>query len=164
MAVKNTHRSLARLLLGGIVCVMAGLTAAAQSQGPRLVLYGDMALFAGTGKPDNCILKSRYKIGEPVGFRMTAIDAATGKREKTAQLVVHLTYPSTAGPKNVDLPMRDFQTEANPERDFFVVKWVVPNDATVGIVRVTVSAKDQQGRSAEWKPFPMDNAMLTVVP
>lgn len=133
-------------------------------QGAPLMVYGDMALFAGTGKPDNCILKSRYKIGEPVGFRMTAVDTATGKREKTAQLVVHLTYPSAGGTKNVDLPMRDFQTEANPEREFFVVKWMVPVDAAIGIVRVSVTAKDSHGRSAEWKPFPMDNAMLTVVP
>ena len=139
------------------------MTAAGQAPA-RLVLYGDMALFAGTGKPDNCILKSRYKIGEPVGFRMTAIDAATGKREKSAQLVVHLTYPSTTGPKTVDLPMRDFQTEANPEREFFVAKWIVPNDAAIGIVRMTATAKDSQGRAAEWKPFPMENAMLTIVP
>jgi hypothetical protein len=147
-----------------MLAALAIAPASGQAPAARLVLFGDMALFAGTGKPDNCILKSRYKIGEPVGFRMTAIDTATGMREKGAQLVVHLVYPSTSGPKNVELPMRDFQTDANPERDFFVVKWIVPNDATIGIVRVSVSAKDSHGRAAEWKPFPMENAMLTVVP
>lgn len=162
--VKTCSHLLTRILFAGSLSVMTMSPALAQAPSSRLVIYGDMSLFAGTGKPDNCILKSRYKIGEPVGFRMTAIDAATGKREKTAQLVVHLTYPSTAGPKTIDVPMRDFQTEANPEREFFVAKWMVPPDATVGIVRVAVSGKDQQGRTAEWKPFPMDNAMLTIVP
>jgi len=161
--VKTSKRFLTLIGLGGLLVAAASLTVSGQTPA-RLVLYGDMVLFAGTGKPDNCIFKSRYKIGDPVGFRMTAIDAATGKREKSAQLVVHLTYPSTGGPKNVDLPMRDFQTDANPEREFFVVKWMVPTDAAIGIVRVSVTAKDAQGRSGEWKPFPMDNAMLTVVP
>lgn len=160
------HSSLLRHALLASVIATAGLSVAAAGQAPAspLVLYGDMALFAGIGKPDNCILKSRYRIGEPVGFRMTALDGSTLKREKSAQLVVHLTYPSVNGPKNVELPMRDFQTEANPEREFFVAKWIVPNDAVVGIVRYTVRATDQFGRAAEWKPFPMEAAMLTIVP
>ena len=142
----------------------AGQAPAGRAPSGRLILCGDLSLLAGTGKPNNCILKSRYTIGEPVGFRMTAIDGETAKREKSAQLMVHFTYGSAAGPKTVDVPTRDFQTEGNPERDFFVAKWIVPNDATIGIVRYTVTATDQHGRTAEWKPFPMDTAMLTVVP
>ena len=139
---------------------LAGQGPAGQPAVNQLILSGDLSLFVGPGKPDNCILKSRYKVGEPVGFRMTAIDPVTGKRERSAQLVVHLTY---AG-KSVDIPMRDFQTEKNPEREFWVAKWVVPADATPGIVRYSVTARDKHGRTGEWRPFPIDDALLTIVP
>ena len=58
----------------------------------KLIMYGDLALFAGRENPENCILKSRYRRGEGVGFRMTAIDPLTGKYAETAELVVHVTY------------------------------------------------------------------------
>jgi len=130
---------------------------AAQAAG--LVVYGDMTLFAGLGKPDNCILKSRYKRGEPVGFRMTAIDPATGKYEPSAELVVHLEY---AGAK-VDVPMRYRGTAKQPELEFWVAKWVVPMDAPTGIVRYSVTAKDKKGRAGEFKPFRQDLSELTIV-
>src|SRR5262245_59820897 len=75
----------------------------AQRDAERLILSGDLAYFFGPGMPLNCTLSNRYKRGEPVGFRMTAINPATGKRDRATQLVVHLTY---AG-KTMDLPMRD---------------------------------------------------------
>src|ERR1700716_3636819 len=96
-----------------------------------LVVYGDITLFAGLGKPDNCMLKSRYKRGEPVGFRMTAIDPQTGKREESAELVVHLTYPGAT----VDIPMRYRGTVKQPELEFWVAKWTVPETAPTGIIR-----------------------------
>ena len=130
-----------------------------QSGGDRLILYGDMAYFFGPGKPLNCTLNNRYKRGDPVGFRMTAINPATGKRDRATQLVIHLSY---AG-KTIDLPMRDRQTEQQPERDFFVAKWIVPADAPLGIVRYTVTAKDPQGRTGEWKPFDVQASQLTIV-
>ena len=104
-------------------------------------------------------MSNQYKHGEPVGFRMTAINPATGKRDRTTQVVVHLTY---AG-KTIDIPMRDRQTEQQPERDFFVAKWIVPDDAPTGVVRYTVSAKDSQGRTGEWKPFDVLASQLTVI-
>ena len=151
--------------MSAAVVIMAILAAASPIQGPaqhggdRLILSGDLAYFFGVGKPRNCILNNRYKRGEPVGFRMTAIDPATGKRERSAQLVVHLNY---AG-KTLDLPMRDRQTEQQPEREFWVLKWVVPDDAPLGIVRYTVTAKDPQGRTGEWKPFEVETSQLTIV-
>lgn len=148
------------LSLGFIVLGVVALREArpaAQSNG--LVVYGDMTLFAGLGKPDNCILKSRYKRGEPVGFRMTAIDPATGKYEPTAEIVVHLDY---AG-KKVDVPMRYRGTAKQPELEFWVAKWVVPADAPTGIVRYTVTAKDKKGRTGEFRPFRQDLSELTVV-
>src|SRR5215470_1485683 len=82
----------------------------------RLVLSGDIVYFFGPGKPRNCTMNNRFKRGEPVGFRMTAINPATGKRDRATKLVVHLNYFG----KTIDLPMRDRQTEQQPEREFFV--------------------------------------------
>lgn len=107
----------------------------------------------------NCALSSRFKRGEPVGFRMTAINPATGERDRAAQLVVHLTY----GGMTVDVPMRDRQTAQQPERNFFVAKWIVPADAPIGIVRYTVTAKDSQGRTGEFKPFEVETSQITIV-
>lgn len=59
--------------------------------------------------------------------------------------------------------MRDRQTEQQPEREFWVVKWIVPADATTGIVRYTVTAKDSQGRTGEFKPFDVEASQLTIV-
>jgi len=151
--------------LSAAVVIMVILAAAlpipglAQHGGDRLVLSGDLAYFFGPGKPLNCTLNNRYKRGDPVGFRMTAIDPATGKRDRATQLVVHLQY---AG-KTLDLPMRDRQTAQQPEREFWVLKWIVPADAPPGIVRYSVTAKDPQGRTGEWKPFDVEASQLTIV-
>src|SRR5207247_8808950 len=131
----------------------------AQHGGAGLILSGDLAYFFGSGKPLNCTLNNRYKKGDPVGFRMTAINPATGKRDRATQLVVHLTY----GGKTIDLPMRDRQTAQQPEREFWVLKWVVPADAPIGIVRYSVTAQDPQGRTGEWKPFDVEASQLTIV-
>ncbi len=152
---------LAVLTLGIVVVGVLSLREArpaAQSAG-RLIVYGDLSLFAGIGKPDNCMLKSRYKRGEPVGFRMTAIDPETGKYEPTAEIVVHLDY---AG-RTVDVPMRYRGTAKQPELEFWVAKWVVPADAPTGIVRYSVTAKDKKGRTGDFKPFRQDLSELTVV-
>jgi hypothetical protein len=129
------------------------------SAGDRLVVYGDVVYFYHPGNPRNCILNSRFKRGEPVGFRMTAINPATGKRDRATQLVVHLTYNG----KNIDVPMRDRQTDKEPEREFFVALWTVPDDATPGVVRFTVTAKDSQGRTGEFKPFEVAASQVTIV-
>jgi len=134
---------------------LSGQTAASE----RLIVYGDTVYFYGPGKPGNCTMSSQYKHGEPLGFRMTAINPATGKRDRSTQLVVHLTY---AG-KTVDLPMRDRQTAQQPEREFWVAKWIVPDDAPTGIVRYTVTAKDPQGRIGEFKPFDVETSQITIV-
>jgi hypothetical protein len=129
------------------------------SGGDRLIVYGDVVYFYHPGDPRNCILNNRFKRGEPVGFRMTAINPVTGKRDRATQLMVHLTHSG----KTVDIPMRDRQTEKEPEREFFVAKWIVPDDATTGIVRYTVTAKDPQGRTGEFKPFEVQASQITVV-
>ena len=144
-----------------VIAIVSTSPLAGQNQpgGERLILSGDLVYFFGPGKPGNCTMSNQYKRGEPVGFRMTAINPATGKRDRATQLVVHLTY----GGKVVDIPMRDRQTEQQPERDFFVAKWIVPDDAATGVVRYTVTAKDPQGRTGEWKPFDVLASQITVV-
>src|SRR5438046_4543296 len=88
----------------------------------KLIVWGDLAVFA-TGQPDACFLKNRFKKGDPVGFRLTAIDGGTGEPEPSAELVVHVTF---AG-KTVDLPARYRGTgrgEARPNE--WTAKWMVP--------------------------------------
>jgi hypothetical protein len=146
----------------GVMAILGSaspIASLAQGGGDRLILSGDMAYFFGPGKPLNCTLNNRYKRGDPVGFRMTAINPATGKRDRATELVVHLNY---AG-RTLDLPMRDRQTVQQPEREFWVLKWIVPDDAPLGIVRYSVTAKDPQGRTGEWKPFDVETSQLTIV-
>jgi hypothetical protein len=159
--MKAICRYFALAVVVGVAALMAAPFLAGQtpSSGERLIVYGDVVYFYHPGDPRNCILNNRFKRGEPVGFRMTAINPATGKRDRATQLVVHLTYNG----KTIDLPMRDRQTEQQPERDFFVALWTVPNEATTGIVRYTVTAKDPQGRSGEFKPFDVVASQITIV-
>jgi hypothetical protein len=143
-----------------LIALLAPSSLSGQSAGDRLVLFGDVVYFYPPGQPKNCLLNNQFKRGEPVGFRMNAVNAATGKRDRSTQLVVHLTF---AG-RTIDVPMRDRQSEAQPEREFWVAKWVVPDDAPMGIVRYTVTAKDAQGRTGEFKPFEVQASQLTIVP
>ena len=125
------------MLVLAAVALMASERASAFQAPPaagsgKLILYGDVVLFLGRpGTPGNCALQSRYKRGEQVGFRMTAIDPATGEREPSAQFVVHLTYSG----KTEDLTMRYRATAAAPERQFWVAKWVVPATAPTVVRR-----------------------------
>ena len=89
---------------------------------------------------------------------MFVADPQTGNREESAQLVVHMTF---AG-KTQDIPMRYRATAAQPERQFWVAKWVVPTDAPIGIVRYTVTATDKYGRTGEFKPFEVQASQLTI--
>ena len=131
-----------------------------QAGSDHLVVYGDVVYFYPPGHPRNCLLNNQFKRGEPVGFRMTALNGATGKRDRATELVVHVNF---AG-KTVDVPMRDRQTDRQPERDFWVAKWMVPDDAPMGVVRYTVTAKDPQGRTGEFKPFEVQASQITIIP
>jgi len=134
-------------------------TAVPPPMADKLILYGDLALFAGRENPENCILKSRYRQGEGVGFRMTALEPLTGKYAETAELVVHVTYSG----KTIDIPMRYRGVGENPRPGFWTAKWVVPDDAPVGIVKYNVTGKDNQGRTGEFQPFTVEASQLTIV-
>ena len=144
-----------------LVAILTSGSVAGQTNA-KLVVYGDIVYFFGQRPPVNplnCVMNSRFKRGDPVGFRASAINPETGKRDRTSQLVVHLSY----GGRTVDVPMRDRQTEQQPERDFFVAKWMVPDDAPLGVVRYTITAKDPQGRTGEFKPFDVLSSQITIV-
>lgn len=164
-SMRSAYKSAYKLGAIAVLVIAAGLgtasflTGQAPSGGDRLEVYGDVVYFLGPDKPHNCTANSQFKKGEPVGFRMTALDPATGKRDRATQLVVHLTYNG----KTVDLPMRDRETAQQPDHNFWVLKWIVPDDATTGVVRYTVTAKDPQGRTGEFKPFDVAASQLTIV-
>jgi hypothetical protein len=141
--------------LAALVAPLAGQTA-----GGRLLKCADMALFSGPNQPRNCFTLNRYKAGEPVGFRVTVVDGATGQPAADAEVVVHLTY----GGKTIDVPARYRGAgRGNLIPNLWSAKWTVPADAPTGIIGVTITAMDKGGRSAEWKPFPNTASHLTIV-
>ena len=147
------------IVAGLALYAFAGQTPAATKTG-NLILRGDMTYFFGPGKPKNCNLSNVYKRGEPVGWRIEAVDPQTGQHvEPEAQLVVHLKY----GGSTQDIPMRWRANANNPTYQFWVAKWVVPADAPTGIVRFSVTARDKYGRTGEFKPFDVEASQLTIV-
>lgn len=141
--------------LAALVAPLAG-----QTSGGRLLMFADMALFSGPNQPRNCFTLNRYKAGEPVGFRVTVVDGATGQPAADAEVVVHLTY----GGKTIDVPARYRGAgRGNLIPNLWSAKWTVPADAPTGIIGVTITAMDKSGRSAEWKPFPNTASHLTIV-
>jgi hypothetical protein len=135
----------------------------------KLVIWGDVALFERPGTPNNCILTNRFMKGQRVGFRMTAIDGGSGEVENTAVLTVHLAY---AG-KTVDIPMRwrgGAGAAAPPPRGYlrppvnlWTGFWVVPDDASTGVVTYTVTATDRFGRTATFVPFSYETSQITII-
>jgi hypothetical protein len=128
----------------------------------KLVIWGDLASFDKPGTaPMHCILTNRFKRGQYVGFRMTAIDGGTGETENTTTMVIHLNYMG----RTIDLPTRwrgvgGFPADEYPRQpsEMWTGVWVVPMDAQPAKLSYTVTATDQFGRSATFTPF------INVVP
>ena len=136
----------------------------------KLVIWGDVVLFDRPDAPDNCIMMNRFKKGQRVGFRMTAIDGGTGDVENSAVLVAHVTY---AG-RTADASMR-FRGAAGPAApappgylrspfNLWTGSWTVPDDAPTGVISYTVTATDRFGRSATFTPFSAQASQLVIVP
>ncbi len=140
----------------------------------QLVIWGDTALFDGRSNPENCLLMSRFKRGMRMGFRMTAIDGATGEIENTAVITAHVTYNSkTKGRVTVDAPMR-WRGAAGPNApvpngylrvplELWTGFWTVPDDAETGMFSYTMTAVDHFGRKASFTPFPDIGSQVYVV-
>jgi hypothetical protein len=132
----------------------------------KLVIWGDLADFTRPGAPLRCYATSRFRRGQRAGFRMTAVDGATGEVENTAEMVVHLEY----GGKTIDIPMRWRGNQPFPKREYLRAPvemwtgvWEVPADAPVGELHYTVTARDRFGRTASFRPFPNHLSQFTVV-
>jgi hypothetical protein len=156
-------------LLMGIAAVSTLEGQAAQSTPPgRLIVWGDLALFQPPSHPDGCTIRNRFRRGDPVGFRLFALDGATNQPELSAQLTVHRT---SAG-KKIDIPALNRSVpqfppgskESMPIRaGLWTAKWVVPNDAQTGIVRYTVTGRDKYGRTVDFTPPGPEPTLLTIV-
>jgi hypothetical protein len=133
----------------------------------KLVIWGDIASFDQPAtSPTHCILTSRFKRGQRVGFRMTAIDGGSGEVENTAALTVHLKY----GGGTIDIPTRwrgqgNFPAREYPRQpsEMWTGVWVVPADAPAGALSYTVTATDRFGRTAGFSPFINVVSQLTIV-
>ena len=132
----------------------------------KLVIWGDVSLFERPPHPDTCILTNRFKRGQRVGFRMTAIDGGSGEVENTAVLTAHVMY----GGQTIDVPMR-WRGQGNvpagylrPPINMWTGAWVVPMDAPTGTLSYTVTATDRFGRTASFLPFSYETSQLTIVP
>ena len=147
-------------MVAAALASLQGSVAARQAaSSEKLFLRGDTTLFLGNGIPHSCALNTYFKRGDRIGFRFTAINPATGTRDRATQLVVHLNYRG----QMIDIPMRDRQNVKQPEREFWIAEWKVPADAEMGIIRYTVTARDPQGRTGEFKPFDVDSSQITIV-
>jgi hypothetical protein len=133
----------------------------------RLIIWGDVVNFNPQGTPNECTAQSRFRRGERIGFRMTAIDGGSGETENTAVLTAHVTY---AG-KTVDVPMR-FRGGGQPyppkaylraPNEMWTGGWVVPADAPIGMISYTVTATDRFGRKSTYQPFAAIPSQLTIV-
>ena len=92
--------------------------------------------------------------------RISAIDPETGRHiEPEAEIIVHLSYNGSTR----DIKARWRATATQPEREFWVAKWIVPDDAPVGMVRYSVTAKDKTGRTGEFRPYEVDASQITIV-
>jgi hypothetical protein len=133
----------------------------------KLVIWGDLASFDVPGTlPTHCILTNRFKRGQRLGVRMTAIDGGSGEVENTAVLTAHLEYAGGT----IDVPMRwrgvgGFPAAEYPRQpsEMWTGVWVVPADAPVGVMKYTVTAVDRFGRTASFSPFINAVSQLTIV-
>src|SRR5213592_154027 len=138
--MKKTSPVITFIVAGISLGMLATSQVAGQAAQPagKLILWGDIAVFQPPPHPENCTVKNRFKKGEPVGFRLYALDGGTNTPETSAQIVVHIQH----GGKNYDIPalyrgvpQKNDQGNVMPTRvNQWTAKWVVPADAPTGTV------------------------------
>ena len=190
--VKTLFKAVPVLAVAALVTITLSSTMAGQNQAPaaggqgrgrgapppppepqpghptgKLVIWGDIASFDQPATaPTHCILASRFKRGQRVGFRMTAFDGGSGEVENTTVFVAHVKY----GGGTIDVPMRwrgqgNFPASEYPRQpsEMWTGVCVVPADAPVGTLSYTVTATDRFGRTASFSPFINVVSQLAIV-
>ena len=174
-------KSVSALSLAALVMIAAGSMVSGQDQPPgqrqargrgeppppppvqaghptgKLVIWGDLASFDVPGTvPTHCILTNRFKRGQRVGFRMTAIDGGSGEVENTAVLTAHVNYAGGT----IDVPMRWRGVGNFPAAEYsrqpsemWTGVWIVPADAPIAVLKYSVTATDRFNRTATFSPF-----------
>src|SRR2546428_5996084 len=151
----------------GMLATSQGAGQATQRVG-NLIVGGDIAVFQPPPHPENCTVKNRFKRGEPVGFRLYALDGGTNQPEPSSQVVVHIQH----GGKTYDIPaLYRGVPQKNPDgggtmpgpANQRTAKWKGPNDAPTGTVHYFATARDRFGRAAEWTPQGGEPSWVTVV-
>ncbi len=167
----NRTYSVIILIVAGIsLGMLATSQVAGQATQPvgKLILWGDIAVFQPPPHPENCTVKNRFKRGEPVGFRLYALDGGTNQPEASSQVVVHIQH----GGKTYDIPaLYRGVPQKNPDgggtmpvrANQWTAKWKVPNDAPTGTVHYSATARDRFGRAAEWTPQGGEPSWVTIV-
>ena len=133
----------------------------------KLVLWGDLASYDQPATaPTHCLLTNRFKRGQRVGIRMTAIDGGSGETENTAVLTAHLVV----GGKTIDVPMRWRGVGGFPASEYsrqpsemWTGVWTVPADTPMGPVVYTVTGTDRFGRTASFSPFINSASQFVIV-
>jgi hypothetical protein len=169
------------LIVAALLATFVGTTAAGQAQpaaappppaaqpnhpAGKLVIWGDVVNFNAPNTPNQCTAQSRFKRGERIGLRMTALDGGTGDVENTAILTAHVTY----GGKTVDVPMRwrgngPFPADQylRAPKEMWTGGWPVPADAPLGTISYTVTATDRFGRKSSYMPFAAIPSQLAII-
>jgi hypothetical protein len=164
--MKRLVQLLALLTCIGVLGGIAVRPVSGQQAAGKLIVFADTALFAGPNQPRNCYAMNRFKPGEPAGFRVSVIDPATGQPAANTTVVVHVSY----GGKTEDVPAR----YRGPKEaggggggpiipNMWSAKWMIPNDAPTGVVKVSVTAMDKNGRMGTWEPWPNAATQVTIV-
>ncbi len=168
--MKPLYVLLAMVTLAVLLGIVLTSPLGAQGSQPvgKLILWGDIAVFQPPPNPENCIVKNRFKKGEPVGFRLYALDGGTNQPETSAQVVVHINH----GGKKYDIPAL-YRGVAQKNTDTggtmpvranqWTAKWKVPNDAPTGTVHYSATARDKYGRTAEWTPQGGEPSWVTII-
>ena len=168
--MKKTYPVLALIVAGISLGMLATSQVAGQAAQPagKLILWGDIAVFQPPPHPENCTVKNRFKRGEPVGFRLYALDGGTNQPEPSSQVVVHIQH----GGKTYDVPaLYRGIPQKNPDgggtmpvrANQWTAKWKVPSDAPTGTVHYSATARDRFGRTAEWTPQGGEPSWVTIV-
>lgn len=112
-----------------------------------LVVYGD------TINGEGCVVSSRFKHGDKIVFRATAVDGFTKEQLQDAEIKVIIN--------GEELPMR-LGPHGEKETMFWTAAYIVPDDAPTGTLDFKYVATID-GVEAEYTQFDVTPSLLTIV-